>query len=76
MNHYDGGLSLLNSPHPHHFIILHQHHVVSAEGSNENDTGDPLKAMDPLLSFGTLTTHIEHPAGEEHSEDTRPLGVS
>lgn len=47
--------------HAVHFIILHQHHVVSAEGSNENDTGDPLKAMDPLLSFGTLTTHIKHP---------------
>lgn len=49
----------------HHFIVLHQHHVVSAEGGDEDDTGDTFKAVDPLLPLGALATHVKHPTGEQ-----------
>lgn len=33
----------------YHFIVFHQHHVVSAQSSDEDNTGDTFEAMDPLL---------------------------
>lgn len=34
---------------PHHFVILHQDHVVGTESCDEDDAGHTLKAVDPLL---------------------------
>lgn len=44
----------------YHFIILHQHHVIGAQSSNEDDTGDTFETMNPLLSLWPLATHIKH----------------
>lgn len=35
--------------HSIHFIVLHQHHVVGAQSSDEDDTGHTFETMDPLL---------------------------
>lgn len=42
---------LLGAKVTHHFVIFHQHHIIGAEGCTENDAGDSLKAVDPLLSL-------------------------
>lgn len=40
---------LLGAEATHHFVIFHEHHVVGTEGCTENDAGDALEAVDPLL---------------------------
>lgn len=47
----------------HHFVVLHQHHVIGAQRRDEDDAGHTLEAVDPLLALRALPTHIEHPAG-------------
>lgn len=47
----------------HHFVIFHQHHIIGTEGCTENDAGDALEAVDPLLSLWSLPSHIKHPEG-------------
>ncbi len=49
----------------YHFIILHQHHVVGAQSSNEDDTGHTFETMDPLLPLRPLAAHIKHSAREQ-----------
>ena len=38
--------------------------IVFADGDEEEDDGDIFETVDPFLSFGTLTSHIEHSVGE------------
>jgi hypothetical protein len=38
--------------------------VVFADGDEEKDDGDVFETVDPFLSFGTLTSDIEHSVGE------------
>lgn len=47
----------------YHFVVFYQHHVVSAQGSTEDDASHTLETMNPLLSLRPLATHIEHPVG-------------
>jgi hypothetical protein len=54
----------------YHFIVLHEHHVISTQSSDEDDTGHTFEAMDPLLPLRPLTTHIEHSA--ERNRDMEP----
>lgn len=61
-----GSTSLLKHSGPlgtHHFVVLHQHHVVSAQSRDENDAGHTLKAVDPLFALGPLPAHIKHSVG-------------
>lgn len=44
----------------YHFVILHQHHVVGAQSSDEDDTGHTFETVDPLLPLGPLSTHVKH----------------
>lgn len=53
----NGCLSLLT----HHFFIFHQNHVIGTECSAEYDASNSLKAMNPLFSLRSLSTHIKHP---------------
>jgi len=50
---------------PHHFIVLHQDHVIGAEGCDEDDAGHPLEAVDPLLPLRALAAHVEHPGQDK-----------
>lgn len=54
-------------------LIFEKELIVLGNGNQEEDGGDILKAMNPLLSFGTLSTHIEH-AVCEVANDERRLG--
>lgn len=38
--------------------------IVFADGDEEEDDSDVFETMDPFLSFGTLTTDVEHSVGE------------
>lgn len=61
-----GGLTtsgLLGAEATHHFVIFHEHHVIGTEGCTEDDAGDSLKAVDPLLPLWSLPSHIKHPEG-------------
>lgn len=42
---------MLSAKATHHFVIFHEHHVIGTKGCTEDDAGDPLKAVDPLLSL-------------------------
>lgn len=53
---------LLGAKATHHFVVFHQHHIVGTKGCTEDDAGDALKAVDPLLPLRPLTAHIKHPA--------------
>lgn len=55
-------------PGTHHFVVLHQHHVVGAQRRDEDDAGHALEAVDPLLALRALPAHIEHPAGPRGPE--------
>lgn len=64
---YSGSTSLLKHSGPlgtYHFVVLHQHHVVSAQCRDENDAGHTLKAVDPLFALGSLPAYIEHSVGQ------------
>jgi hypothetical protein len=38
--------------------------IVFTDGDEEKDDGDVFETVDPFLSFGTLTSDIEHSVGE------------
>lgn len=40
--------------------LLEQYLVVLAQGNTEDDGCDVLEAVNPLLAFATLPTHIKH----------------
>lgn len=46
----------------YHFIVLHEHHVVGTQSSNEDDTGHAFETVDPLLPLRPLAAHVKHPA--------------
>ena len=46
---------------PVHLLVFGQDEVVAGEGHAEDDGGDALEAVDPLLPLGPLASHIEHP---------------
>lgn len=75
-------LSFAGAKVTHHFVIFHQHHIIGTEGCTENDAGDSLKAVDPLLSLWSLPSHIKHPERKKHlflnvypTYDPHALGV-
>lgn len=45
-------------------LIFEEQLVVFRDGDKEQNGGDVLKAMDPLLTLGTLTTDVEHAVGK------------
>lgn len=44
----------------YHRRILPQHHIVAGARHYEDDGCDVVKDLDPLASFVTLTSHVEH----------------
>lgn len=44
-------------------LVLEQQLVVLGDGHEEEDGGDVLKAVDPLLTLGSLAAHVEHAVG-------------
>ena len=53
-------------------LIFEQQLVVLRDGDQEENGGDVLEAVDPLLSLRSLTTDIEHTVGEV-ADDERGL---
>ena len=45
-------------------LILEQELIVLRDGNEEEDGGDVLKAVDPLLTLRSLSTDIEHTVGQ------------
>ena len=45
-------------------LVLEQQLVVLGDGDQEEDGGDILKAMNPLLTLRSLATHVEHAVGQ------------
>jgi hypothetical protein len=45
-------------------LVLEQQLVVLGDGDQEEDSGDVLEAVNPLLTLGTLTTNVEHAVGQ------------
>ena len=45
-------------------LILEEKLVVFGYGDKEKNGGDVFEAVDPLLSLGALTSHIEHAVGQ------------
>lgn len=54
-------------------LVLKQQLVVLGDGNQEQNGGDILKAVNPLLSLGSLTTNVEHAVGEI-TDDESSLG--
>jgi len=54
-------------------LILEEKLVVFGDGDEEENGGDVLEAMDPLLSLGTLATDVKH-AICEIADDECSLG--
>ena len=50
---------------PVHLLILGKDEIIAGKRDAENDGGDSLKAVNPLLSLGALTSHIKHPVNME-----------
>jgi hypothetical protein len=48
----------------YHSLIFNQYLIIFRNSNQENNRGDVFKAVNPLLSFGTLTTYIEHTIGQ------------
>lgn len=46
----------------YHFVVFHQHHVVGAQSSDEDDAGHAFETVDPLLPLRPLAAHVKHPA--------------
>ena len=40
--------------------LLEQHLIIFAQRRAKDDACDTLKTVDPLLSFRTLASHVEH----------------
>ena len=45
----------------HRGLVLVEHLVVLGHGHAEDDGGNVLEAVDPLLPLGTLPAHVEQP---------------
>jgi len=45
----------------YHRLVLNEHLIVGTDGHEENNSGDAVKAVNPLLPLGALATHVEHP---------------
>lgn len=66
-------------------LIFEQQLIVLGDGDEEEDGGNVLEAVNPLLSLGSLTTDIEHSVGEVTDDegglgdtsglDTRPKDI-
>ena len=54
-------------------LVLKQQLVVFGNGNQEQNGGDVLEAVNPLLSLGSLTTNVEHTVGEI-ADDESSLG--
>lgn len=54
-------------------LVLEQQLVVFGDGDQEKDRGDVLEAVDPLLTFRTLATDVEH-AVSQITDDESSLG--
>src|SRR5690242_1277704 len=54
-------------------LVLEQQLVVLGDGDQEEDRGDVLKAVDPLLALRSLTTNVEHAVGQV-ADDEGSLG--
>jgi hypothetical protein len=50
-------------------LIFEEKLVVLGDGDEEENGGDILEAVDPLLTFGTLTTNVEHAVGEVTNDE-------
>lgn len=50
-------------------LVLEEELIVLGYGDEEKDGCDILKAMDPLLSFRTLSTNIEHSVGKVPNDE-------
>ena len=57
--------------HTVHRLILEKQLVVLGDGDKEENRGDVLEAVDPLLTFRPLTTDIEHAVGEVADDEGR-----
>ena len=61
---------------PVHLLILGKDEIIAGKSDAENDGGDSLKTVNPLLSLGALTSHIKHPVNMESTwrhEDEQTL---
>ena len=56
----DGGKQLETLFHPVHGAVLEQNLVVLGQGDDEQDGGDVVEAVDPLLPLRSLPAHVEH----------------
>ena len=54
-------LRLTQTDWPVHLFVLGQDQVVAGERHTEDDGGDPLETVDPLLSLWSLASNIKHP---------------
>lgn len=54
-------------------LVFEQKLVVLGDGDQEQDGGDVLEAVDPLLSLRSLTTDVEHAVGQV-ADDEGSLG--
>jgi len=54
-------------------LVLEQQLVVLGDGHQEQNGGDVLEAVNPLLTLRTLTTHVEHPV-RQIADDEGGLG--
>ena len=50
-------------------LIFEQQLVVLGDGDKEQNGGDVLEAVDPLLALGTLTTDVEHAVGQVANDE-------
>lgn len=51
-------------------LIFKEQLVVLGNGDQEQNRGDVLEAVDPLLTFGSLTTNIEHTVGQVANDES------
>lgn len=56
--------------HPVHGLVLEQQLVVFGNGHEEKDGCDVLKAVNPLLSLGSLTADVEHTVSEITNDES------
>lgn len=51
-------------------LIFEKQLIVLGDGDKEENGGDVLEAVNPLLTFGTLATHIEHAVGKISDDES------
>ena len=52
-------------------LVLEQQLIVLGDGDQEEDGGDVLEAVDPLLSLRSLATDVEHAVGQVANDECR-----